>query len=130
MGFPCVRQAPCAPEHGYNAGRMNFLQLLDGSEYLAQQGNPPITGLDYDSRRVKPGWCFVAMKGEKTDGNLFIDQALAAGAVAIVSDSLPPRPGVSWAQVPNGRRALARLSANFYHRPAERLKITGITGTN
>lgn len=109
---------------------MDFLQLLDGAEYLAQQGNPPIAGLDYDSRRVKPGWCFVAMRGERTDGNLYIDQALAAGAVAIVSDSLPPRPGVSWAQVPHGRRALARLSANFYHRPAEKLKITGITGTN
>ncbi len=109
---------------------MNFLQLLDGSEYLAQQGNPPIAGLDYDSRRVKPGWCFVAMRGEKTDGNQYIDAALHAGAVAIVSDSLPPRPGVAWAQVSHGRRALARLSANFYHRPAEHLFITGLTGTN
>ncbi len=109
---------------------MNFRQLLDGAEYVAQQGDPPIAGLDYDSRRVKPGWCFVAIKGEKTDGNLYIEKALAAGAVAIVSDSLPPRAGVSWAQVTHGRRALARLSANFYHRPAEKLKITGITGTN
>jgi UDP-N-acetylmuramoyl-L-alanyl-D-glutamate--2,6-diaminopimelate ligase len=109
---------------------MNFLTLLDGAGYLAVQGNPPVSGLDYDSRRVKLGWCFVAMKGEKTDGNLYIDQALAAGAVAVVSDSLPPRPGVSWAQVPNGRRALARMSANFYYRPAEKLKTTGITGTN
>jgi UDP-N-acetylmuramoyl-L-alanyl-D-glutamate--2,6-diaminopimelate ligase len=109
---------------------MNFLQLLDGAEYLAQQGNPPIAGMDYDSRRVKPGWCFVAIRGETTDGNLYVDQALAAGAVAVVSDSLPPRPGISWAQVPHGRRALARLSANFYHRPAEKLKLTGITGTN
>ena len=50
--------------------------------------------------------------------------------MAVVSDSLPPRPGVAWAQVPHGRRALARLSANFYGRPAERLSITGITGTN
>ncbi len=114
----------------YNLVRMNFLRLLDGAEYTAQQGDPPIAGLDYDSRRVQPGWCFVAMRGEKTDGNLFIEQALAAGAVAIVSDSLPPRPGVSWAQVPHGRRALARLSANFYHRPAEKFRITGITGTN
>ena len=54
------------------------------------------------------------------------------GAVAIVSDSASetPREGVAWAQVPHGRRALARLSANFYRRPAERLAITGITGTN
>ncbi len=109
---------------------MNFLQLLDGAEYLAQQGNPTITGLDYDSRRVKPGWCFVAMRGETTDGNRYIDTALQAGAVAVVSDSLPPRPSVPWAQVTHGRRALARLSANFYGRPAERLAITGITGTN
>ncbi len=109
---------------------MNFLELLDGAEYLAQQGNPTITGLDYDSRRVKPGWCFVAIRGETTDGNRHIDTALQAGALAVVSDSLPPRPGVPWAQVNHGRRALARLSANFYGRPAERLAITGITGTN
>ena len=109
---------------------MNFLELLDGVGYLAQQGNPPIAGLDYDSRRVKPGWCFVAMHGESTDGNQYIDTARKAGAVAIVSDSLKPQPGVAWAQVEHGRRALARLSANFYGRPAERLSISGITGTN
>jgi UDP-N-acetylmuramoyl-L-alanyl-D-glutamate--2,6-diaminopimelate ligase len=109
---------------------MNFLKLLDGAEYVAQQGDPPIAGLYYDSRRVKPGWCFVAMRGETTDGNQHIDVALNAGAAAIVSDSLPPRPGVAWAQVVHGRRALARLSANFYGRPADRLFISGITGTN
>ena len=53
-------------------------------------------------------------------------------AVAVVTDSASekPRRDVAWAQVPHGRRALARLSANFYKRPAERLAITGITGTN
>ena len=109
---------------------MNFLQLLDGAEYLEERGNPPVSGLDYDSRRVKPGWCFVAMRGEQTDGNLYIDQAIANGAVAIVSDSSPRRDDVAWATVPHGRRALARLSANFYRHPAEKLHITGITGTN
>ena len=109
---------------------MTFLELLDGAEYVAQQGDPEIAGLDYDSRRVKPGWCFVAMHGGSTDGNQYIDVALQAGAVAIVSDALPPRGDIPWAQVPHGRRALARLSANFYGRPAERLSITGITGTN
>jgi UDP-N-acetylmuramoyl-L-alanyl-D-glutamate--2,6-diaminopimelate ligase len=109
---------------------MNFLQLLDGAEYLDERGNPPIAGLDYDSRRVQPGWCFVAMRGEHTDGNRYIDQATANGAVAIVSDSVPPRDGMAWAVVPHGRRALARLSANFYRHPAEKLKSTGITGTN
>jgi UDP-N-acetylmuramoyl-L-alanyl-D-glutamate--2,6-diaminopimelate ligase len=112
--------------------QMNFQRLLDGAEILAQQGDPEIAGVDYDSRRVKPGYAFVAMRGESTDGNKFIDKAIAAGAVAVVSDSATeqPRPNVAWAQVPHGRRALARLSANFYRRPAEKLRITGITGTN
>jgi len=109
---------------------MNFLELLDGAEYLDERGNPPINGLDYNSRRVKPGWCFVAMRGEHTDGNLYLDQAIVNGAVAIVTDSAAPRDGVAWAVVAHGRRALARLSANFYRHPAERLMITGITGTN
>ncbi|HWR37258.1 MAG TPA: UDP-N-acetylmuramoyl-L-alanyl-D-glutamate--2,6-diaminopimelate ligase [Clostridia bacterium] len=111
---------------------MNFLETLDGAEVLSQSGNPLVTGIDYDSRRVQPGFVFVAMKGEATDGNRYIDQAIAGGAVAVVSDSASEksRPGVAWAQVPHGRRALARLSANFYKRPAEKLRITGITGTN
>jgi UDP-N-acetylmuramoyl-L-alanyl-D-glutamate--2,6-diaminopimelate ligase len=111
---------------------MNFLQLLHGAEVLAQSGNPNVGGLEYDSRRITPGDAFIAMRGEASDGNKFIDKAVAAGAVAIVSDSASekPREGIAWAQVQRGRRALARLSANFYGRPAERLAITGITGTN
>src|SRR6267378_4717676 len=111
---------------------MTFQELLEGAEVLSQSGNPPVTGVEYDSRRVGPGKVFVAMKGESSDGNRFIDQAIAAGAVAIVTDSAvePARPGVAWVHVPHGRRALARLSANFYKRPAERIANTGITGTN
>ncbi len=111
---------------------MNFLQLLQGAEVLSESGNVAVAGVEYDSRRVRPGTVFVAMKGETSDGNRFIDQAIAAGAVAIVTDSATetPRPAVAWAQVVNGRRALARLSANFYKRPAERIANTGITGTN
>jgi UDP-N-acetylmuramoyl-L-alanyl-D-glutamate--2,6-diaminopimelate ligase len=111
---------------------MTFQRLLDGAEVLAQSGNPEVSGVEYDSRRVKPGCVFVAMRGETSDGNRYIDQAIRAGAVAIVTDSQAekPREKVAWAVVPHGRRALARLSANFYKRPAERLAITGITGTN
>ena len=111
---------------------MTFQQLLYGAEILSQSGNPGISGLEYDSRKVQPGDVFVAMRGESSDGNRFIDKAIAAGAVAIVTDSATERPraGVAWVQVPHGRRALARLSANFYKRPAERLAVTGITGTN
>jgi len=111
---------------------MTFQQLLDGAEVLAHSGDPGVSSVEYDSRRVKPGCVFVAMRGESSDGNRFIDQAIQAGAVAVVTDSAAeqPRPNVGWAVVPNGRRALARVGANFYKKPAERIAITGITGTN
>src|SRR5208282_5480758 len=111
---------------------MTFQQVLDGAEVLAQSGDPGVSSVEYDSRRVKPGSVFVAMRGESSDGNRFIDQAIQAGAVAVVTDSAAetPRPGVAWAVVANGRRALARVSANFYGKPAERIAVTGITGTN
>src|SRR5499433_1488493 len=111
---------------------MTFQHLLDGVEFLSQNGNPDVSGVEYDSRRVKPGCVFVAMRGESSNGNRFIDQAIGAGAAAIVTDSssAKQREGVGWALVPHGRRALARLSANFYKRPAERIAVTGITGTN
>lgn len=111
---------------------MTFQQLLDGAEVLSQSGDASVTGLDYDSRRIKPGHVFVAIRGETSDGNKFIDAAIARGALAVVTDSAaePPRPGIAWAQVSHGRRALGRLSANFYKRPAERLALSGITGTN
>src|SRR5579872_4118483 len=111
---------------------MTFQQLLHGAEVLSRSGDASVSGLEYDSRRIKPGDLFVAIKGESSDGNKFIDRAIAAGAVAVVTDSSSEkaREGVAWALVPHGRRALAKLSANFYKRPAERLAITGITGTN
>src|ERR1700757_937159 len=111
---------------------MTFQHLLDGAEVLSLSGNPDITSVEYDSRRVKPGSAFVAMRGETSDGNRFIDQAIQSGAGAVITDSPAekPREGMAWALVPCGRRALARVSQNFYKRPAERLAITGITGTN
>ena len=111
---------------------MTFLEVLDGVEILSQQGDPALTGVQYDSRRIQPGNVFVAFRGESTDGNRFLDAAIAAGAVAIVTDSAAqsPRPNVAWAQVPHGRRALARIAANFYRRPAEKLALSGVTGTN
>ena len=111
---------------------MNFQDLLDGAEILAQSGDASVTEVEYDSRKAKPGTLFVAMRGETSDGNRYIDQAIEKGAVAIITDSASEtqRPGVAWAQVPHGRRALARISANFYGQPANRVSTTGITGTN
>jgi UDP-N-acetylmuramoyl-L-alanyl-D-glutamate--2,6-diaminopimelate ligase len=109
---------------------MTFLELLDGVEVIAQSGNPQITGVEYDSRRVNRGDVFVAMQGGLSDGNKFIDQAIAAGAAAVVTDSDRTPDNVPWARVIHGRRALAGLSSNLYGRPGEKLAITGITGTN
>jgi UDP-N-acetylmuramoyl-L-alanyl-D-glutamate--2,6-diaminopimelate ligase len=115
---------------------MKFLELLEGVElagsgvHCQNAGNPEITGIAYDSRRVGPGSLFVAMRGETSDGNRFVDQAIGAGAVAVVTDSDLATTGVAWARVAHGRQALATLSANFYGQPANQLGITGITGTN
>jgi UDP-N-acetylmuramoyl-L-alanyl-D-glutamate--2,6-diaminopimelate ligase len=111
---------------------MTFLQLLDGAEVLSRSGDAEVQGVEYDSRQLRPGYAFVAIKGEKTDGNRYLDAAIQAGAVAIVTDSAEeaPRPGIAWAVVSHGRRALARVAANFYHHPAEKLASSGITGTN
>jgi UDP-N-acetylmuramoyl-L-alanyl-D-glutamate--2,6-diaminopimelate ligase len=110
---------------------MTFQEALQGAEILSQSGNPEITGVEYDSRRVRPGQVFVAMRGEATDGNRYLEAALAAGAAAVVTDSdAPPRPSVGWARVAHGRRALAILSANFLGHPERKMSLTGITGTN
>jgi len=60
------------------------------------------------------------MRGESSDGNRYIDAALKQGAAAVVTDSASekPRPGVAWAVVQHGRRALAEMSAEFYGKPA------------
>jgi UDP-N-acetylmuramoyl-L-alanyl-D-glutamate--2,6-diaminopimelate ligase len=111
---------------------MNFSELLRGGGIAHSGGDPEIKGLDYNSRRIQPGWAFVAMRGESSDGNGYIDAALKQGAVAVVTDSASekPRPGVAWAAISHGRRALAEMSAGFYGKPAEKLKIIGVTGTN
>ncbi len=71
---------------------MTFLEILDGAEVLSESGDCAVKGLDYDSRRVRPAWVFVAMRGESTDGNRYIDAAIAAGAVAVVTDSAERNP--------------------------------------
>src|SRR5689334_17987459 len=111
---------------------MNFSELLRGTGVPHSGGDPEVTGLDYNSRRIQPGWVFVAMRGESSNGNQYIETALKRGAVAVVTDSRTEqhRQRVPWAVVGHGRRALARMSANFYGHPAEKLKTIGITGTN
>ena len=104
---------------------------MHGVEVLSMRGDADVQGIAYDSRKILPGFLFLAMRGESSDGNRFIDSAIRAGAEAIVSDSTDSPPAnVAFARVAHGRKALAALSANFCGRPAEKLKLTGVTGTN
>src|SRR3984957_1959599 len=90
-----------------------------------------IHGLDYDSRRVAPGFLFFAFPGSRADGREFAGQASARGAIAIVSESAaPPEASAPWIQVEHGRHALAVASKNFYGGIDERIPLVGITGTN
>ncbi len=96
-----------------------------------------ITGIEYDSRKVRPGAVFVAMKGTETDGNRYVSKALLAGALGIITDSattfdhlLVYSAGVPVLEVEHGRRALAEASAAFFSHPERKLAATGITGTN
>lgn len=89
-----------------------------------------ITSLCYDSRRVKPGGMFIALRGGVTDGHRFLEKALAAGASAIVVEEDFPAPRVAVVKVADTRLAMALLAARFYGRPSTRMKVAGITGTN
>jgi UDP-N-acetylmuramoyl-L-alanyl-D-glutamate--2,6-diaminopimelate ligase len=91
----------------------------------------PVTAIAYDSRRVVPGSLFVAIRGFRQDGNAFVPEALARGAVAIVSENpCPPDFPRTWLQVEDARRALAELAAEFYGHPSHALTLIGVTGTN
>jgi UDP-N-acetylmuramoyl-L-alanyl-D-glutamate--2,6-diaminopimelate ligase len=92
-----------------------------------------ITQVANDSRKVAPGALFVAVQGVATNGNLFAEEAVARGAVAVLSaDAVPvtwPKE-VPWVQVAEPRKALAIAAANFYGQPANALQLVGVTGTN
>jgi UDP-N-acetylmuramoyl-L-alanyl-D-glutamate--2,6-diaminopimelate ligase len=90
-----------------------------------------VTGISYDSRRVEAGHVFVALRGQHADGAAFVEQAVARGAVAIVSEApAPPGTTVAWAMVEDARLALALMAAAFHHHPASEMQVIGITGTN
>jgi len=90
-----------------------------------------VKGVAYDSRKVNAGSLFVALKGLRADGATFVPQALARGAVAVVSETeLPADLRAAWIVVPDARRALAALAAAFHGHPSRELTVVGITGTN
>lgn len=101
-----------------------------------REGNPEIRRVVADSRKVERGDLFVAIAGLHVDGHQFIPQAIDRGAAAVVFtdphwESLQSQhPRVAWVRVPDGREALAWLSAAWYGFPSRSLKVIGVTGTD
>src|SRR6187200_1422721 len=89
-----------------------------------------VEGIAYDSRRVQRNFLFVALRGEKSDGHQFIDQAIEKGATTVVTERAIQTARATCLEVENTRQALADLAAAFYQRPMRRLKLAGVTGTN
>jgi len=91
----------------------------------------PVKGISYDSRRVAPGSVFVALHGLVADGNAFVPQAVARGAMAVVSDAdARPDVPVPWVRVLDARAALAAIADVFFGHPSHDMTVVGITGTN
>jgi UDP-N-acetylmuramoyl-L-alanyl-D-glutamate--2,6-diaminopimelate ligase len=94
--------------------------------------NVEIRGVSFDSRKVKPGFLFVAVKGTQSDGHAFLDTAVSAGAVAIVCEKLPEAISdkTTYVTVKNSADSLGVIASNFYGNPSQRIKLVGVTGTN
>ncbi len=105
---------------------MRLNELLEGTGY---EGPVPqdleISGISYDTRTISPGQLFVALRGYKTDGHRYIDEARSRGAAAVVAEE-----GENVILVPDSREALAVLSANWFGHPTRDLAVVGVTGTN
>lgn len=94
-------------------------------------GDPIVTGIAEDSRRVEPGQVFVATRGVSSDSHLFISDAVEAGAVAVVTEQpMSPYPGVAVIRVSDSRDALGRLAHAFAGHPSADMLVVGVTGTN
>src|SRR6266545_3654560 len=110
-------------------------ELLASCPYEWLQGSmgQHIAGVSADSRKVAPGWIFVAIRGLKADGHQFIAQALRQGARAVVLEhthELTFPPDVACVRVDDARRALAHMAAAFYGHPSQHLCLIGVTGTS
>ncbi len=108
--------------------------ILYGAGLSAVNGSTDIlvNAVCFDSRKVRMDDVFVAIKGSLTDGHLYIEKAIDAGAKAIVCEALP-KPivnGITYVEVIDGNTALAVMASNFYDNPSKNLQLVGVTGTN
>jgi len=112
--------------------------LIPASIEIHRSGtfDPMITGVTGDSRKVAPGFVFVAIKGTQTDGHTYLKSALEAGALALVYEDAPEPslilqyPDRVFIQVGNPAKALGLLASNWFDNPSRSLKVVAVTGTN
>ena len=114
---------------------MRWQHLVDGLAGAELSGDPSVevTDLTHDSRRVTPGACFACIPGALVDGHTFAADAVAAGAVALLTErplGLAATPGLAEACVPSVRAALGPLAARFHGDPSAAVRCLGVTGTN
>ena len=110
---------------------MKLSALLQNIKYTLLYGEEKeITGIAYDSRKVKKGDLFVCITGFQTDGHTYAQKAVEAGAVAILCEKEIDSKEVTVVQTKNTRQALALLSVNYYQNPCQSMNLIGVTGTN
>ncbi|MDH5587966.1 MAG: Mur ligase family protein, partial [Nitrospirota bacterium] len=119
---------------------MTLQELLDSLDVVKKSGDlqSEVIAITEDSRAVRAGSVFVAIQGVQQDGHLFVSQAFAQGAVAVVveegcfptalADASPA--GAAVIGVKNSRKALGLMAAQLYGNPSQHLKMIGVTGTN
>ena len=109
----------------------DILSVLDQAEAFGDL-SVRLTGVSHDSRKILPGYLFVAMRGEKSDGHEFVRPALDAGAVAVLAEIRPEEDfcETPWITVSDTRKILGPISSIIYDRPTEKLVLVGVTGTN
>ncbi|MDX5436037.1 MAG: UDP-N-acetylmuramoyl-L-alanyl-D-glutamate--2,6-diaminopimelate ligase [Pontibacter sp.] len=113
---------------------MLLQNILKDIKPLQVQGATDIAieAITFDSRQVREGVAFVAVRGVQTDGHAFIQKAEEAGAAAIICEELPaePKESITYVQVEDSGDALGKMAAAFYDYPSKKLKLVGVTGTN
>ncbi|MGI6231267.1 MAG: UDP-N-acetylmuramoyl-L-alanyl-D-glutamate--2,6-diaminopimelate ligase [Prevotella sp.] len=113
---------------------MKLRELLKNVKPLEIMGSDDvdIKGVDIDSRRVKEGHLFVAMKGTQVDGHKFIPKAVEQGAAAVLCEDVPETlaEGVTYVKVASTEDAVGPVATLFYGDPSKKLKLVGVTGTN
>jgi UDP-N-acetylmuramoyl-L-alanyl-D-glutamate--2,6-diaminopimelate ligase len=109
----------------------DVLHSISGITTIEGQPDIAISGITYDSRKVRPGYVFVAIRGYKQDGHKFVPDAIKNGAVAVIAEHRPHFiENLAIVTVKNSRKALSEAAASYYGYPFKRLKVIGVTGTN